>query len=116
METKIQELIEKHRKGTLTAEEAVKKCSPQPSERSEQRGRKVRPKEQVPLTADSIAGHDKQRFPHIPNEVWNALSTTIRSLVLSLLQLIEAFSRDSRNYPLELIQNTIPQWTFQAGI
>ena len=94
----------------------VKKCSPPPSGRSEQRGRKVRPKEQVPLTADSIAGHDKQRFPHIPNEVWNALSTTIRSLVLSLLQLIETFSRDSRNDPLELIQNTIPQWTFEAGI
>ena len=95
----------------------VKKCSPPHSaEMSGRRGRKASPKEQVPLVADSIVGLDKRSFPHIPNEVWNALSTTNRSLVLSLLQLVETFARDSRNDPLELIQNTIPQWTYQAGI
>ena len=94
----------------------VKKCSPPRSEASEQRGRKAVPKERVPLIAESIAGLDKQRFPHIPNEVWNALSSTVRSSVLALLQLVETFSRDCRNDPLELIQETIPQWEAQTGI
>lgn len=94
----------------------VKKCSPPRSEASEQRGRKAVPKETVPLVAESIAGLDKQRFPHIANEVWNALSSTIRSSVLALLQLVESFSRDSRNDPLDLIQETIPQWVAQTGI
>lgn len=94
----------------------VKKCSPPRSQISEQLGRKAKAKQQVPLVAESIAGLDKQRFPHIPNEVWNALSSTIRSCVLALLQLVEVFSRDSRNDPLELIQETIPQWVSQTGI
>lgn len=94
----------------------VKKCSPPRSEASEQRGRKAVPKEQVPLVSESIAGLDKQRFPHIPNEVWNALSSMVRGAVLALLQLVEVFSRDSRNDPLELIQEKIPQWVAQTGI
>lgn len=102
----------------------VKKCSPPRSKSTVfgnaslagQHGRKAAPKEQIPLVAESIAGLDKQGFPHIPNEVWNALFSVVRSAVLALLKLVEAFSRDSRNDPLELIQETIPQWVAQTGI
>jgi hypothetical protein len=70
----------------------------------------------VPLVTESIAGLDKQRFPHITNQVWNAISSTIRTSVLGLLRLVETFSCESDNDPLELIQETIPKWVFQTGI
>ena len=94
----------------------VKKCSPSRTKAPGRRGRKSMPKEQVPLVAESIAGLDKKRFPHVPNEVWNALSSAFRSSVLDLLQSVETFSRDPRNDVLELLQETIPKWAFQAGI
>jgi len=94
----------------------VKKCSPSRTRESGQRGRKATPKEQVPLVTESISGLDKKRFPHIANEVWNALSSAFRSSAQNLLQSIEAFSRDPRNDVLELIQKSIPNWAFQAGI
>lgn len=94
----------------------VKRCSPPRSEATQQRGRKPTPTQATPLAATSIAGLDKERFPHVPNEVWNALSSAVRASTLDLLQSIESFSRDSRNDPLELIQETIPQWAYQTGL
>ncbi len=95
----------------------VKKCSPPRStSTTEQRGRKPASSQSVPLVSTSIAGLDKERFRHIPNEVWNALSSAFRASALDLLESIESFSRDSHNDPLELIQDTVPQWAYRAGI
>lgn len=94
----------------------VKKCSPSPQTPLGQRGRKVQPCQQTPLVSSSILGLEKRDFLHIPNEVWNALSSAVRSSTLDLLQSIETFSRDSRNDPLDLIQETIPQWAYQTGV
>lgn len=95
----------------------VKKCSPpRPAPTTKNRGRKPRSNQAVPLVSTSIAGLDRERFRHIPNEVWNAISSAVRASTLDLLQAIETFSRDSRNDPLELIQETLPQWAYRAGI
>ena len=94
----------------------VKKCSPpRLATTNEQRGRKPAPSQAAPLVSTSIAGIDKERFRHIPNQVWNALSSAMRASTLDLLESIEIFSRDSRNDPLELIQETVPQWAYRAG-
>ncbi len=93
----------------------VKKCSPTRPKRNEPRGRKTKPVEATPLTSETIAGLGKQRFPHLSNEVWNAISSALRSSALCLLESLEAFSRDTRNDPLELLQKTIPQWTYGTG-
>lgn len=94
----------------------VKKCSPpRKGMGNGKRGRKPIEVEAVPLVTSSIAGLDKKRFLHISNEVWNALASAIRTSVLDLLGSLEAFSRDSRNDPLELLQDTIPQWAYKVG-
>jgi hypothetical protein len=94
----------------------VKKCSPPRSTTGGQRGRKPADAQAAPLASASIAGLEKQRFPHISNEVWNAVSSAVRASTRELLQSLEAFARDSRNDPLALIQETIPQWAYQTGL
>ena len=95
----------------------VKECSPQRRAGSgERRGRKTASPQSVPLVSSTIAGLAKEHFPHIPNEVWNAISSATRASTRDLLQSIEAFSRDSQNDPLELIQDTVPQWAYQTGL
>ncbi len=93
----------------------VKKCSPSRATGDGKRGRKTVAREAAPLVATSILELDKGRYPHVSNEVWNALSSAFRSSLRGLLESLEAFSRDSRNDPLELLQDTIPQWAYQVG-
>lgn len=93
----------------------VKKCSPSPEKfHRDRRGPKTTHRRTVPLTANEVLGLPKERFPCIPNETWNALVSAIRSCALLLFRSLQEFE-SKQGQLLDLLQDTIPQWTYHTG-
>ena len=93
----------------------VKKCSPPPEKlHRDRRGPKTSPESPVPLTANEVLGFSKERFSSISNETWNAVVSVLRNCTLLLLRSLQEFET-KQGQLLDLLQDTIPQWTYHTG-